>query len=154
MARVSSTITGRLAPSLACGKNTGTGDDGMLGATGRDQVCSMVALYGPRTTVIVTLDDGVYEFSYGCTPEGCQLPDGSFEPWICSRMNIKINEDSKIFAPANMRAAQDTQYKALLDYYMDNRYTLRYSGGLVPDVYQQFTKNMGVFTNPTSKTSL
>merc|ERR1712100_647310 len=135
-------------------KNTGTGDDGMLGATGRDQVCSMVALYGPRTTVIVTLDDGVYEFSYGCTPEGCQLPDGSFEPWICSRMNIKINEDSKIFAPANMRAAQDTPgYKALLDYYMDNRYTLRYSGGLVPDVYQQFTKNMGVFTNPTSKTS-
>merc|ERR1711997_1120430 len=34
-----------------------------------------------------------------------------------------------------------------------NRYTLRYSGGLVPDVYQQFTKNMGVFTNPTSPSS-
>jgi len=135
-------------------KHTGTGEDGMLGATGRDQVCSLVALYGPRTTVIITLDDGVYEFSYGCTPEGCQLPDGSFEPWICSKIKVQIKEDSKIFSPANMRAAQDTPgYKKLLDYYMDNRYTLRYTGGLVPDVYQQFTKHMGVFTNPTSKTS-
>ena len=53
-----------------------------------------------------------------------------------------------------MRAAQDTEgYKKLLDYYMDERYTLRYSGGLVPDVYQQFTKNQGVFSNPTSAKS-
>ena len=133
---------------------SGTGADGLLGATGRDQRTSLVALYGPRTTVIVALDDGVYEFSYGCTPEGCQLPDGTFEPWICSRLNIKINETSKIFSPANMRAAQDTEgYKKLLDYYMDERYTLRYSGGLVPDVYQQFTKNQGVFSNPTSAKS-
>jgi len=133
---------------------SGSGDDGLIGATGRDQRTSLVALYGPRTTVIVVLDDGVYEFSYGCTPEGCQLPDGTFEPWICTRMRIKINDSSKIFSPANMRAAQDTAgYKTLLDYYMDNRYTLRYSGGLVPDVYQQFTKNQGVFSNPTSKSS-
>ncbi len=36
---------------------------------------------------------------------------------------------------------------------MTNRYTLRYSGGLVPDVYQQFTKRQGVFSNPTSPKS-
>jgi len=36
---------------------------------------------------------------------------------------------------------------------MENRYTLRYSGGLVPDIYQQFTKTMGVFSNPTSPSS-
>lgn len=124
---------------------------GLIGATGRDQVTSMVALYGPRTTVLVALDDGTYEFSYGCTPEGCQLPDGSWEPWICSRHKIQISKDSKIFSPANMRAAQDLPgYKSLLDHFMENRYTLRYSGGLVPDVYQQFTKEQGVFANPTS----
>ncbi|KAG7342864.1 fructose-1,6-bisphosphatase [Nitzschia inconspicua] len=127
---------------------------GLLGATGRDQVTSLVALYGPRTTVLVALDDGTYEFSYGCTPEGCQLPDGSWEPWICSRSNIKIAEEAKIFSPANLRAAQDVPgYKKLVDHFMENRYTLRYSGGLVPDVYQQFTKNQGVFSNPTSKSS-
>jgi sedoheptulose-bisphosphatase len=127
---------------------------GLLGATGRDQVTSLVALYGPRTTVLVALDDGTYEFSYGCTPEGCQLPDGSWEPWICSRHKIQIKEDCKIFSPANLRAAQDLEgYKKLVDFFMENRYTLRYSGGLVPDVYQQFTKEQGVFANPTSKSS-
>lgn len=127
---------------------------GLIGATGRDQVTSLVAIYGPRTTVLVALDDGTYEFSYGCTPEGCQLPDGSFEPWICSRHNVQIAKESKIFSPANLRAAQDVPgYKKLVDYYLENRYTLRYSGGLVPDIYQQFTKTMGVFANPTSPSS-
>ena len=48
-----------------------------LGATGRDQVTSLVALYGPRTTVAVALDDGVYA---RITPEGCMLEDGTYEP--------------------------------------------------------------------------
>jgi len=127
---------------------------GLIGAYGRDQVTSLVAIYGPRTTVLVALDDGTYEFSYGCTPDGCQLPDGSFEPWICSRHKIQIQPDCKIFSPANLRAAQDVPgYKRLIDYYMENRFTLRYSGGLVPDVYQQFTKTQGIFSNPTSPTS-
>merc|ERR1712060_599747 len=127
---------------------------GLIGATGRDQVTSLVALYGPRTTVLVALDDGTFEFTYGCTPEGCQLEDGTWEPWICSRDSIKISEDCKIFSPANLRAAQDVPgYKKLVDHYMTNRFTLRYSGGLVPDVYQQFTKTQGIFTNPTSPSS-
>jgi sedoheptulose-bisphosphatase len=128
---------------------------GLIGATGRDQVTSLVALYGPRTTVLVALDDGTYEFSYGCTPEGCQLSDGSWEPWICSRHRIQIHpDDCRIFAPANLRATQDLPgYQKLVQYYMQNRYTLRYTGGLVPDVYQQFTKRQGIFTNPTSAAS-
>jgi sedoheptulose-bisphosphatase len=127
---------------------------GLLGAKGSDQVTSLVALYGPRTTVLVALDDGAYEFSYGCTPEGCQLPDGTWEPWICSKNKVQISEDAKIFSPANLRATQDVPgYKKLVDHFMDNRYTLRYSGGLVPDVYQQFTKGQGVFSNPTSEQS-
>jgi sedoheptulose-bisphosphatase len=136
------------------GSKSGTGDNGLIGATGRDQVTSIIALYGPRTTVLVGLEDGVYEFSYGCTPEGCQLNDGSFAPWICSRAKIQIASDCKIFAPANLRARKELPgYKKLLDHFMDERYTLRYSGGLVPDVYQQFTKNQGVFCNPTAPNS-
>jgi sedoheptulose-bisphosphatase len=127
---------------------------GLIGATGRDQVTSLVALYGPRTTVLVALDDGTFEFTYGCTPEGCQLEDGTWEPWICSRDSIQIDKDCKIFSPANLRAAQDVPgYKKLVEHYMTNRFTLRYSGGLVPDVYQQFTKTQGIFTNPTSPSS-
>lgn len=120
-------------------------ETGILGATGRDQVASMVALYGPRTTTFVTLDDGVYEFTYGAN---------GVDGWICSRDRVQIAEESKIFAPANMRAAQDVpEYAKLIDYWMTNRYTLRYTGGLVPDICQQFTKRQGVFANPTSKSS-
>jgi len=136
------------------GSKSGSGDNGLIGATGRDQVTSIIALYGPRTTVLIGLEDGVYEFSYGCTPEGCQLTDGSFAPWVCSRERIQIASDCKIFAPANMRAAQEVDgYNDLINYYMKQKYTLRYTGGLVPDVYQQFTKNQGVFHNPTSDSS-
>ncbi|KAL1519588.1 hypothetical protein AB1Y20_023102 [Prymnesium parvum] len=120
-------------------------ETGILGATGRDQKASMVALYGPRTTVFVTLDDGVYEFTYGAN---------GVDGWLCSRERCEIAPKSKIFAPANMRAAQDLpEYAALIDYWMANKYTLRYTGGLVPDICQQFTKKMGVFANPTSESS-
>ena len=120
-------------------------ETGIIGATGRDQVASLVALYGPRTTVFVTLDDGVYEFTYGAN---------DVEGWLCSRERLAVSADSKIFAPANLRAAQDLDgYSALVDHWMANRYTLRYTGGLVPDVCQQFTKGMGVFANPTSDAS-
>lgn len=123
---------------------------GLIGATGRDQVTSLVALYGPRTTVLVALEDGVYEFTYGAQTEDEEVNSD----WICSRERIEISPDCKIFAPANMRAAQDLPgYQKLIDHYMESRYTLRYSGGLVPDVYQQFTKQQGVFSNPTSTAS-
>jgi sedoheptulose-bisphosphatase len=116
---------------------------GLLGATGNDQVMSLVTLYGPRTTAFMTLDDGVYEFTLG---------DGN--KWICSREKIQIAKECKIFSPANLRAAQEVDgYAKLVDYYMTNKLTLRYSGGLVPDLCQQFTKKQGVFHNPTSKAS-
>jgi len=116
---------------------------GMLGATGRDQVTSIVVLYGPRTTALVACDDGVYEFTCG---EGSK--------WFASREDIKIKQDSKIFSPANLRACQEDEgYDSLVKDWMAKKYTLRYTGGLVPDVYQCFTKEMGVFANPTSKAS-
>jgi sedoheptulose-bisphosphatase len=98
---------------------------GLIGATGRNQSTSVIALYGPRTTVLVALDDGVYEFTYGAIPEGSNL-DPKETPWICTRSKIQIKEDSQIFSPANLRSAQDLPgYQDLVNYYMTNRYTLR-----------------------------
>jgi sedoheptulose-bisphosphatase len=118
---------------------------GISGATGRDQATSIVALYGPRTVVFVALDDGVYEFTYGANGA-----DG----WVDSGERIHIREESKIFSPGNMRAAAEVAgYDQLINYWKDNKYTLRYTGGLVPDICQQFTKGMGIFANPASKES-
>jgi sedoheptulose-bisphosphatase len=139
---------------------------GLIGATGRDQVTSLVALYGPRTTVLVALDDGVYEFTYGCittSPISNNNSNGDgiggFQQqqehaWICTRHQLQIAKSSKIFSPANLRAAQELPgYQNLINHYLLNRYTLRYTGGLVPDVYQQFTKCQGIFVNPTAPSS-
>jgi sedoheptulose-bisphosphatase len=134
----------------------------LFGLTGRDQVTSLVALYGPRTTVLVALDDGTYEFTFGCSvdtnsdlspstqPKSEELPN-----WICTRQKIQIRPDNcRIFSPANLRATEDLpNYQSLIQYYMSERFTLRYTGGLVPDVYQQFTKHQGIYTNPTSDRS-
>lgn len=117
---------------------------GLLGSSGRDQVMSLVVQYGPRTTAIVTLDDGVYEFTLQGTKGACD--------WICSRENIVIAQEAKTFSPANLRASQDLPgYSKLIDHWMETRLTLRYTGGLVPDVYQQFTKKQGIFANPTTE---
>jgi len=116
---------------------------GLIGATGRDQILSIAVNYGPRTTAYITLDDGVYEFTLGAQSQ-----------WICSRENVKVKPDSKLFSPANLRAAQEVEgYGNLVNYYMENKYTLRYTGGMVPDVCQQFTKGQGIFINPTSEKS-
>lgn len=53
----------------------------MLGATGRDQVTSIVVLYGPRTTALVACDDGVYEFTCG-----------TGNKWFASRERIQIKK--------------------------------------------------------------
>ena len=115
----------------ACGTILGIwpASTGILGATGRDQATSMVALYGPRTTVFVALDDGVYEFTYGANGQ---------EGWLCSRERIEISADSKIFSPANLasrRTHRSTRSSSTTGWRTGTRCG---TGGLVPDICQQF----------------
>ncbi|EPR60286.1 sedoheptulose-1,7-bisphosphatase [Toxoplasma gondii ME49] len=125
------------------------GADTLIQKTGRQQVASLIVVYGPRTTgvVAVNVDAG------GIVKEGTALDlemkdNGKF---ICRGKPI-IKPQAKIFSPANLRAAQDLPaYKQLIEFWMEKRYTLRYTGGLVPDVYQIFVKQQGVFCNPASK---
>lgn len=42
------------------------------------------------------------------------------------------------------------EYEKLVSYYLTEKYTLRYTGGMVPDVFQILVKEKGVFTNVTS----
>jgi len=72
--------------------------------------------------------------------------------WDLSRDRVTIQPDGKVFAPGNLRATNDnSQYDALVRYWIENRYTLRYSGGMVPDVYHIFAKSKGVFSNVSSE---
>jgi hypothetical protein len=53
--------------------------------------------------------------------------------------------------------ADNDQYRNLVQHYIGNRYTLRYSGALVPDVFHILAKGSGVYTtvaSPSAKCKL
>jgi len=122
-------------------------DNDLIGQTPKQILTSGIALYGPRTTVV----------KYNATTEQVEeltLKKVSQDKsaWIQTKGNIQIAGKTKIFAPANLRATSDNKhYEELFEFWRKNKYTLRYSGGLVPDVYQIFIRGNGVFSNPSSE---
>ena len=96
------------------------------------QVGCAAALYGPRTTLMLGLQDGVHEFTLTCGH------------WVLTREALKVAPKAKVFAPGNLRATQELPwYRTLMDRWMERRLTLRYTGGMVPDVLQFLIKGVG-----------
>ena len=123
----------------------------LLGRTGREQVASVVSLYGPRTTLIIALPSKSRDASRGdITFEVTLIKDRSH--WEVSRDEVVLKPTKKVFAPGNLRATNDNpKYDALVKHWIQERYTLRYTGGMVPDVYHMFAKSGGVFSNVSSE---
>lgn len=112
--------------------------DEIMGKTGDDQVASLIVVYGPRVTLLYTARNGVHEFILNAVGE-----------FILSKENIKLEKDAKNFAPGNLRAvATEEKYRKVVESWMDEKYTLRYSGGMVPDINHIFMKEQGIFTYP------
>ena len=64
------------------------------------------------------------------------------------------SKKKKFFAPGNLRATTDhPRYANMVAYWMQERYQLRYTGGMVPDVYHMLAKSSGIFTNVSSRTA-
>jgi sedoheptulose-bisphosphatase len=123
---------------------------GVLGRTGREQVASAVTLYGPRTTLCIALPLSSTNLGKDAVLEVTLTKVESV--WEVSRDYINIKPSGKIFAPGNLRASNDNEhYNALIKHWISERYTLRYTGGMVPDVYHIFAKSKGVFTNVSSE---
>ncbi|KAL2248880.1 UNVERIFIED_CONTAM: Sedoheptulose-1,7-bisphosphatase, chloroplastic [Sesamum indicum] len=122
--------------------------DKLTGVTGGDQVAAAMGIFGPRTTYVLALKDipGTHEFLL--------LDEGK---WQHVKDTTTIGE-GKMFSPGNLRATSDnTEYAKLIDYYVREKYTLRYTGGMVPDVNQIIVKEKGIFTNvasPSAKAKL
>jgi sedoheptulose-bisphosphatase len=117
-----------------------------VGVSGKDMSCSGCAVYGPRTSLYIALKDVDYAFEFSLTT----AVSSARPAWNLTRRISKI-EGGELFAPANMRAANDNPgYKALLSFYMNSGCTLRYTGAMVPDVVQLLVKGKGVFCSPIS----
>ncbi|KAF2296215.1 hypothetical protein GH714_036779 [Hevea brasiliensis] len=118
--------------------------DKLIGVKGRDQVAAAMGIYGPRTTYVLALKD------YPGTHEFLLLDEGK---WQHVKETTEVGE-GKLFSPGNLRATFDNpDYDKLISYYVKEKYTLRYTGGMVPDVNQIIVKEKGVFTNVTSPSS-
>lgn len=119
---------------------------GFVGRRGSDQVAAAYTVHGPRTSLILArpLSSSTKSDSPS-TDSDSQLIVQEYwlinDQWILQRDNIKVPETKKIFAPANLRAsAENSAYAELVQYWMHERYTLRYSGGMVPDVHHILAK--------------
>ena len=112
------------------------------------QAAAGMGVYGPRTVFCLALKDapGCHEFLL--------QDDGK---WLHVKETTHIGE-GKMFSPGNLRATFDNAaYEKLINYYVGEKYTLRYTGGMVPDVFQIIVKEKGVFTNvisPSTKAKL
>ncbi|MCA9374548.1 fructose-1,6-bisphosphatase [Candidatus Peregrinibacteria bacterium] len=114
----------------------------LLGKTGRDQIASLVIVYGPRLTFLVTFKDGVDGFLYD--PE-----KGDF---VLEHEKIQLKDFGSIMAPGNIKIiGTDPWYFELLEGMAKNGYALRYSGGMVPDVNQILLKGGGAYFYPGSQ---
>lgn len=113
----------------------------LVGTSGKELTCSGCAVYGPRTTLYL---------AFACEPQVVELTLSVEGKWRVTRSVAGIRS-GKLYAPANMRSAQDNAgYQRLLDLWAKERYTLRYTGGMVPDICQLLVKGKGVFASPVS----
>lgn len=110
---------------------------GFTGRTPGAMVAAAIAVYGPRTTFLVSVGKGTHEYTFH---------DNDF---FLTQENMKIAEEGSYFAPGNLRAcAKSSEYRKLVDFWLENQYTLRYSGGMVPDVGHILKKGKGIFVYP------
>lgn len=116
-----------------------------MGQTGRDQVAAAYVVYGPRTVLVLgrPTSDGKSEIVQEFTLHG--------EEWRLERDRMVIGE-RKVFAPGNLRASLENHgYSKLVEEFIAKQYTLRYTGGMVPDVHHILSKGGGVFMYASSQ---
>lgn len=113
--------------------------NGFLGKTGADMKCAGYFQYGPRTSFVLAIGGEISEFTLNDLGE-----------YHRSKTDITIAKDAKIFAPGNLRAIQERpEYGRVLDHFLTTQKTLRYAGGMVPDINSIFMKGNGIFTYPS-----
>jgi fructose-1,6-bisphosphatase I len=124
--------------NLAIGSIFGIYEKGtIIGKTPRQQVAALYVVYGPRTILVYSVGKGVHAFYLNEVGE-----------FILLQKNLTMRDEVKTYAPGNLRAVVDTPtYRKMMNLWLDEGHTLRYSGGMVPDIHHMIIKGAGIFTN-------
>ncbi len=107
---------------------------------GREQVAAMYILYGPRTTLVYSVGDGVHEFGLNSLMEYTLLQE-----------DITLKPKGAIHSPGGLRNLYTPGVETYLHTLEKHGSKLRYSGGFVPDINQVLLKKGGVFFYPHLK---
>ncbi|CAK7562812.1 MAG: hypothetical protein SEPTF4163_000666 [Sporothrix epigloea] len=147
-----------IAPNWTVGTIAGVWDGATaLGSQPADaQVAAVLGVYGPRTTAIVALRVPGQQRPVCLDLGYTASPGGGHWDIIHDKVSLVSATPPKVryFAPANVRAAaEDRSYQDLILRYITSKYTLRYSGGLVPDLVHMLTKGHGVYLSPVTAVS-
>ena len=109
----------------------------VIGKTPREQVCALYVLYGPRTLLVYSTGEGTHMFLLNDVGE-----------FVLLQESLTIEDDAKNFSAGNLRAVTDNAaYRSVLNQWLDDQLTLRYSGCMVADIHHILAKGQGVFTN-------
>ncbi|KAF2118817.1 sedoheptulose-1,7-bisphosphatase [Lophiotrema nucula] len=117
------------------------------------QIAAILGVLGPRTTAIIALR--VPGSTPACFEVGLSDENSNIEVLRPEVRFAQVKDGmTRYFAPANLRAAhQSKAYASLINYFIEKEYTLRYSGGLVPDIVHALVKGHGVYISPVTEKS-
>jgi len=104
---------------------------------GRNQVAAMYILYGPRTSLVYSVGNGVCEFTMN------QLME-----YTLTRENVMMKPAGDIYSPGGLRNKYTEGNDKFIRYLEAKGCKLRYSGGFVPDINQVLMKGKGIFMYP------
>ena len=107
-----------------------------------NMVAACYSVYGPRITFIIALKDkGIHEFELNDVGE-----------FMLTKPDIKVAPKTKYFSPGNLQTyREDDAYRNVVDFWLNEQRTLRYSGGMAPDLNHIFCKGEGIFSYPRDK---
>lgn len=109
----------------------------IVGRKPSDQVAALYLVYGPRTILVYSAGKGAHAFFLNEVGE-----------FILLQRNLTMKDEVKTYSPGNLRAVTDTpSYRKMMNLWQDEALTLRYSGGMVPDIHHMLIKGAGIFTN-------
>lgn len=113
----------------------------LIGRKPREQAAALYVIYGPRTVLVYSTGNGVHEFLINDVGE-----------FVLLREYLGVGDTAKNYSPGNLRAITDNAaYKKLLQTWLDEELTLRYSGCMASDVHHILSKGQGIFTNVGGK---
>lgn len=111
-----------------------------------DQAFACFAIYGPKTICILAYRNN------GDALKCAELTLFSND-WKVTRESVSLAPShASTFSPGNLRAInENTKYNKMISRYLVEGWTLRYIGGLVPEVFHILAKGQGIHSNVHSK---